>query len=124
MSTNWMSIQSYKDYRFKKRKYNESDAALFDEWAKDKNIVRCSYKWDIFADWHRYLTTGKYHRLPNHSRSDIPPHIDHTAIFKNADGKCWLTYQPYGDPEQIEPEVQAWAKERGLHTEVYGANKS
>lgn len=50
----------------------------------------------------------------------MPPHIDHAAASKAADGKYRLTYQPYQDPDVICGEVEAWAKKKGLKVTVYG----
>lgn len=119
----WRPIKEYLAYRFKPHKGNASDRALFDAWARGKDIVRFS-RTVYHADWLRYLKSGRYAIVPHGVSSEAPPEIDHEVIFKGRDGKCWLTYQPYREPEKLCPLVEEWAVRHGLRALVYGKDSS
>lgn len=124
----WKPIKEYIDYRFKPRKGNESDRALFDAWAKGKDIVRWTPGPGELIDLPRFLRTGhRYYRKQTRwgrERFELPPEIDHAVAFKSRTGKCWLTYQPYQCADALRPQVEEWAARHGLRALVYDKNCS
>lgn len=121
----WRTIESYMEYGLRASK---SDKRLFDEWAEGKDIVRWTYGPNELVDLPRFLRTGRRCYVPGAFRkgfrTELPPRMDHVAMFKSRTGKCWLTYQPYQNPDDLRLIVDDWAERHGLHAVVYGKDKS
>ena len=118
----WKPIDEYTEYRFREDKYNQSERRLFDEWAKGKEIVSWNYGPNERTDLAACLRTGI--RRCGKSLHALPPKIDHAVFFKSRSGKCWLTYQPYINAEELRPEVSGWAERNGFRAVVLDADRS
>lgn len=124
----WRPIKEYLDACFRTGGKDKSDKDLFGEWAEGKGIVRRSCGPSELVDLPRYLRTGRRYYVPGAfsrgARGELPPRMDHAAMFKSRSGKCWLTYQPYYDAADTRLLVEDWAERHGLRAVVYEKDES
>lgn len=99
-----------------------SDLDNFRKFVKENNIYSGSLGYCYNREIKSTLTTGRGNWVEN-QRDNTPPCYDHGGYYKTKDGKVFLVYQPYGDPNGIDKyrqAIESWAAERGIQAKVYG----
>lgn len=92
--------------------YENYDKENFNKFLKENNIVSFS-RYPKMVSWEFFLTKGKGVGSKHYNEGQ-PPKNDHGYAFKNDKQEVFYVYQPYFSVNEIEKEVESWAKKLDL----------
>jgi hypothetical protein len=118
----WNNVS--KNTEFVMHSHVNTDGEKLKEFFDKNHIVRYIQVTNI-KDWKKFISTGRV----NIARSDEVdnskmPFDDHGRAFKTVSGDVCYVSQPYKTVETVKPELEEWAKERGLEVDFYDATHS
>lgn len=119
----WYKLSNKKINRFYVG--NKFNPQMFRSFVEANKFNRFTYS--AFQNHREFMETGR-NTYKRNVPFDYPPYVDHSVAFKSTStGAVCLTYQPYADyPDayKILPEVEWWAKERGIQADIYNPEYS